>query len=141
MAGDRGGTWPGIRARSLLPAFAVLFAWAIALPGSARAEAFGSISGVVTQAPSGNPLAGIAVCAVSANIEVLTEAEAEHAVGCVKSEADGAYAIGELRAEQYLVHFEAPLSSGLNFVPQFYDGKLLEAEASEVSVAAGGTTG
>ena len=47
---------------------------------------------------------------------MLTEAEAEHAFGCAKSEAGGAYAIGELRAENYIVHFEAPFGSGLNFV-------------------------
>ena len=129
-----------MRGRSVLSVLAVLLACAAVLPGSARAETFGSIAGVVTEGPSGNPLGGIRVCAISTNIELLTEAEAEHAFGCAKSEAGGAYAIGELRAENYIVHFEAPFGSGLNFVSQFYEGKLLEAEASPVGVAAGGTT-
>jgi|GEM_PF-3399643 len=140
MAGDRRESWPGVQGRKALPALAALLSCALVLPGSARAETFGSISGVVTEASSGTPLVGIRVCAISTNIELLTETEAEHAFGCTKSETGGAYAIGELQPEKYIVHFEAPFGSGLNLVPQFYEGKLLESEASTVSVAAGETT-
>jgi Carboxypeptidase regulatory-like domain len=120
-------------------ALALLLALASASAGASFAETFGSISGVVNEASSGNPIAGIGVCAFSLNAELLSEPELEHAFGCETTDAAGAYTISELRPESYAVTFAAPSFSALNFIPQLYDGKPLSAEPTPVVVPAGGT--
>jgi hypothetical protein len=58
--------------------------------------------------------------------------------GCGKPEVfSGEYAIEGLASGEYTVGF---FSSGLNFLPQYYDGKASLAEAEPVSVTVGQTT-
>ena len=114
---------------------------ALIVPSAALAETYGSISGTVSEASGGKPIAGIRVCAISTSLSLLNEAESEHAFGCAKTESSGTYTIAELRAETYDVRFAKPAASELNFVPQWFEGKLLESEAMPVTVTTGATTG
>jgi hypothetical protein len=107
---------------------------------SAHAETWGAISGEVKDASSHDPLQGINVCAISTNFELLSEEEEEHSIGCAKTGAGGEYTVSELRPESYDVEFFVSPESKLNYMAQFYDGKLLPGEASAVPVTAGGTT-
>lgn len=67
------------------------------------AEAYGSISGQVTEASSHVPAQGVEVCAFSTNIELFEEepGESAHHEGCAKTDASGEYTISGLDPESY----------------------------------------
>lgn len=108
--------------------------------GAEGAEPRGAISGEVFDASSHAALQGIEVCAISTNFELFNEEEAGHHFGCAETGADGEYTLSELDPEGYFVEFLVPEESNLNYIAQYYDGKLLPSEASSVPVAAEKTT-
>jgi hypothetical protein len=103
-------------------------------PASALAET-GGISGKITEAGTSTPIEGIEACAFT-NTEESTE-EPFTAPPCAKSDAGGAYTIAGLSPGGYFVAFAPPFMSSLNFVPEYYDGKLSPSEADQVTVQAG----
>ncbi len=92
-------------------------------------ESAGShIRGVVSSASSGQPIAGIEVCAYDARGE-------EGLFGqCVKSESHGEYSISGLSSGEYFVEFSSPYGSGLNYVTQYYNGVVSPEKATAISV-------
>jgi Carboxypeptidase regulatory-like domain len=102
-------------------------------PGiDAKLEEGGLISGTVTRASGGAPIAGIEVCAFSIRFE---------SYGCATSEANGEYAIAGLRGGvKYDVEFTSPPKGGLDYVTQYYDGKFSSKAAETVLVSTGQTT-
>jgi hypothetical protein len=92
-------------------------------------EATGShIRGVVSSVSSGQPIAGIEVCAYDAQTE-------EGLFGrCATTEAHGEYSIADLSSGEYLVEFSSPSGSGLNYVTQYYNGADSPEKASAVTV-------
>lgn len=90
--------------------------------------ATGSISGTVTEAGSGDPIAGIAVCAYSPNFGTPG--------GCVATDPDGKYTIAGLQPNVYRVGFEEE-GQQKNYVAQWYPGKPIVEEAQFVQVQSG----
>jgi Carboxypeptidase regulatory-like domain len=92
-------------------------------------ESAGShIRGVVSSASSGQPIAGIEVCAYDA-------AEEAGLFGrCATTEAGGEYSISGLSSGEYLVEFSSPSASGLNYVAQYYDSTESFEQAIAVQV-------
>jgi hypothetical protein len=119
---------------------AVAGAWLLTAAPPALAAEYGSLSGKVTDASTQAPIEGIEACAISVNLELLTEEEFEHGFRCAKTAATGEYTITELQAEKYRVGFFIPETGSLNYVGEYYGGKQLESEATEVAVKAGATT-
>jgi len=95
-------------------------------------ESAGShIRGVVSSASSGQPIAGIEVCAYDAR-------EEEGLFGqCATSESHGEYSISGLSSGEYLVEFSSPSGSGLNYVTQYYNGVASPEKATAVTVGPG----
>ncbi len=91
----------------------------------ARPQLSGSISGLVTSAVTGRPLAAVLVCALSAG---------EAVVECAFSEADGEYTIAGIPPGEWRVAFDP----GPGYQFQFYRGVSEFTAASAVTVAAGG---
>jgi molybdopterin-binding protein len=90
------------------------------------------ITGRVTSSATQEALAGITVCAVSVHGE---------AVSCGKTIGLNAeYEIAQIPTGEYRIKFDPPSESGLNYVPQFYDDKLLSSEARVLSIVAGSLT-
>ncbi len=85
----------------------------------------GQITGTVTSAGSSAAIEGIQVCANSDSDEVFAER-------CTTSGPGGSYTIASLPTAEYTVAFSVPYDSNLNYLFQYYGGK--------VSVNAGGTT-
>ena len=122
------GGYPVMARRRWRGPLAGLGALALALagvsaPGAVASEPYGAISGKVSEAVTMKELAGIDVCAVSRNFELLNEEESEHSIGCATTGAGGEYTIGELRPESYDVVFFVPLAGSLNYIAQIWDGK------------------
>jgi len=108
----------------------------------------GKITGRVTAAADGAPLEGVDVCAF--------EPTGEEPVACETSNGHGEYALANLAPGSYKLKFSALFYEGEEepfaeeegeavppreeFLTQFYSGKNSLATASEVGVAAGGTT-
>jgi hypothetical protein len=92
-------------------------------------ESAGShIRGVVSSVSSGQPIAGIEVCAYDA-------AEEAGLFGrCATTEPDGDYSIPGLASGEYLVEFSSPSGSGLDYVAQYYDGAASPEKATAVTV-------
>ncbi len=90
--------------------------------------ATGSISGTVTEAGSGDPIAGIAVCAYSPNFGIQG--------GCVATDPDGKYTIAGLQPNVYRVGFEEE-GQQKNYLAQWYPGKPIVEEAQFVQVEPG----
>ncbi len=132
----------GGRGRGLALACALCWLLSLAYASSARAAAYGTISGSVTDASSHLAIEGISVCVTSTEFEFESESEEaeEHAFGCAKSGADGSYSVPELRSGSYTVQFSSPPEGALDYARQFYDGKVLPSEAEAVSVSAEATT-
>jgi hypothetical protein len=120
----------------VLPVASALIAGCLLLgaPASGLAET-GRISGKITEAGTNAPIEGIEACAFT-NTEESTE-EPFAAPPCAKSDAGGAYTIAGLGPGAYFVAFAPPFMSSLNFVPEYYDGKLSPSEADQVTVQAG----
>jgi len=133
-----------LRMRSIVTSIAAIWlAGALALVGAATASAAGgtgAITGKVTDASSKAAIAGIEVCAAENLFEIELILYAELPGHCTQTGAGGEYTIAELPAGKYGVGYSAPEGSGLNYVTQYYDGKISYAEAQPVSVTAGSTT-
>jgi hypothetical protein len=84
----------------------------------------GQITGRVTDASTKATVAGVYVCASGAG-------------GCASTNSSGEYTISQLPTGEYKLHFN---TQGLNYAPQYYNGKTNESEANPVSVTAGSTT-
>jgi Carboxypeptidase regulatory-like domain len=119
----------------LAPMFAVLAAVGLllAFAPSALAAEDGQITGKVTSASSNAAIAGIAVCAAESVFE------AELFGHCATTNSSGEYSISGLPAGSYGVGFFSPEGSGLNYMPQFYNGKSSVFEAELLAVEAGQT--
>jgi hypothetical protein len=102
----------------------------------ALAETAG-ISGKVSNALTHQPIEGIEACAFSTTASSVEEEEAPGIFGCATTGSGREYAISGLNAGSYDVVFEAPFKSVLNYVPQFYEGKLAFTEATAVTLTAG----
>jgi len=92
----------------------------------------GEITGKVTSAASNDAIEGIDVCA-----DPTTEGDDER---CAVTGANGEYALTGLYSGQYIVSFNVPPYSSLNYVGQYYDDKSSYQEASKVAVTTGSTT-
>ena len=92
-------------------------------------ESTGShVRGVVSSASSGQPIAGMEVCAYDA-------AEEAGLFGrCATTEAGGEYSISGLSSGEYLVEFSSPYGSGLNYETQYYNGVASPEKATAVTV-------
>lgn len=82
------------------------------------------IKGEVTGSSNHDPLGEILVCAAEASSRFER---------CVLSNPEGEYTLSGLPTGQYTIEFWAGLT-GLNYLPQYYDGKAGVAEAEGVSV-------
>ena len=120
--------------RHILLALAASATVAAALAPVASAAPTGSITGTVVAATGKQPIAGVRVCAVS---EFGFE---EEETSCTLTAADGTYGIGGLPEERYRVEF-LPGVEGLNYVVQYWKGKLERFEANLVRVEAGEVSG
>jgi O-glycosyl hydrolase len=98
---------------------------------SAALQAGGQITGKVTSAATSKPVEGIEVCADNSD---------DVAERCAETSSTGEYDVIGLATAPYKVEFVLPFNSGLNYLPQFYNGKLSYAEAETVSVTAGSAT-
>jgi hypothetical protein len=90
----------------------------------------GEISGTVTSATSSTAIDGVQVCA---------EGGTEHFRRCATTNSSGEYTIVGLATGEYKVEF-APYTSGLNYLPQYYDNKSSATEATLVSATSGSIT-
>lgn len=115
--------------RAPIAALVLCAALACGLPTAAMADT-GSISGTVTDAPTGEPIEGAEVCAELFDSEEGVEA-------CGYTETDGTYFIGGLDPQNYRVRF---WGSGL-YVFEYYDSKRNWEEADPVAVPSGGQAG
>jgi carboxypeptidase family protein len=93
----------------------------------AALQAAGRITGRVTAAGDGAPLANIRVCPTPGFL-----------LQCGVSDASGEYVIAGLSTRSYTVEFEALEGAG-NWAFQYYNGKAVEGEADPVEVKAGAT--
>ena len=98
----------------------------------AERQAGGQITGKVTSASTHVALAGISVCANST--------ESNGSGSCASTNAAGEYTIAGLDTGSYHVAFSVEWE-GENYLPQYFDGKPLETEASAVVVTAGSVSG
>jgi lysophospholipase L1-like esterase len=99
------------------------------------ASVYGSISGTVTGAASGKPLASVCVTAISSG-----EGEGS---GFAETAADGTYTITGLPAHGYYLDVDPSCGSETNqsgYVAQWSGGASSQQSASVVSVTAGATT-
>jgi hypothetical protein len=125
-------------ARAALCASVALFA---AAPASRAAVVHtASISGVVTNAATQLPVAGIEVFAYSTKAN-FSEKEALEAgagsSGVARTNREGRYTISALDGETFEVVFEVPEESTLGFVPQLYANRSIFGEGTPVTLAAG----
>jgi len=111
--------------RRVLIVFCVGVVGALAVPASALA--LGSISGTVTAAVGGAPIAEVEVCAEGAGPGASFE--------CDETALDGTYTIPGLVAGSYKVEFWPRLDS--DYVLQYYDDKPTLSQATPVAVAEG----
>lgn len=98
---------------------------------SAALQPGGSISGRVTRAADGEPVADLCVSAVGQGD--LSFGSGGWGVGC--TDAEGNYRIIRLGTGQFQVSF--PASTTKNLAPQYYSGKTSAATADPVSVTVG----
>jgi hypothetical protein len=118
------------RLRGIAIVMGLALCGALGAPAPAMA-ATGSIAGTVTEAGSGDPIAGIAVCANSPNFGIDG--------GCVATGPDGKYTIAGLQPNVYRVGFEEE-GQQKNYVAQWYPGKPIVEEAQLVQVQSGAET-
>ncbi len=95
----------------------------------------GRISGHVSDASTGAPVAGFTVCA--GPFEARFEEEGPNG-GCAITDASGNYTIAALPAGSYAVAFLSFFGE-LNYVTQYYNGAASFATAQPVNVTVGGT--
>ena len=121
-------SWRG--ARFWLPALGVAAAF---LGGTSSAVAIegGQITGKVIAASNSVPIEGIEVCAW------LMEGTEEPP--CILTDASGKYTIEGLAPGEYIVEFEAPFASGLNYITRYWDETNSFPNATPVSVSSSST--
>jgi RHS repeat-associated protein len=90
----------------------------------AALQAGGQIVGHVSDVSTKASLAGIRVCA-------------EQFFRCTETDASGNYSVNGLESGKYIVEFEVPVESNLNYLPQFYNAKRSRSEAEAVVVTVG----
>jgi hypothetical protein len=97
----------------------------------------GSIGGTVTDAADDEPIAGVSVCA-----EI--ERGPSSFTYCDETGGDGTYAVDGLAPGDYEVSFRGTLTetspgefTPVNYITQYYEGKLHESEADPVTVTEG----
>jgi Carboxypeptidase regulatory-like domain len=106
---------------------------ALALPVAANAATPGNISGKVTSASTGSPIAFLDVCAYTATTH-------EYG-GCDYTDFEGEYLIENLAAGSYKVEFRAePYEEAGEYLTQWYNGKPSFEAANSVAVTEGETT-
>jgi len=122
----------GGRVTARLAGAVAIAAFASCALTSADASAIttGGISGTVTAAVGGSAIEGVEVCAYKGLVE---------RTGCVKTGAGGAYTLTGLASGEYTVEFTAGHEGALNYVTQYWHGKLSVTEAEPVKVTAPGT--
>ena len=91
----------------------------------------GVVSGLVTDAVSGDPIEGVQVCPFQGS---------EEATGCDFTDVDGKYSISGLATGSYKIGFTPGFGDGTH-ARQYYDGKATLAAANAVAVTEGGTAG
>ncbi len=101
-------------------------------PASASVET-GTIEGTVTDAVTKAGVEGIEVCALQ-----LVAGEEEPTEPCAPSGPGGGYQLTGLPVGEYVVGFFTPSGSTLNYVTQYYNGVPRFAEATRITVTAGG---
>ncbi|HEY1834996.1 MAG TPA: carboxypeptidase-like regulatory domain-containing protein [Solirubrobacteraceae bacterium] len=112
-------------------------------PATSRAVAAthnASISGVVTNAVTQLPLAGIEVFAYSRKASFSEKEALELGAGSSgvgRTNGEGRYTIPSLNGEAFEVVFAVPEESTLNFVPQLYPGRSIFGEGTPVALASG----
>jgi hypothetical protein len=101
-------------------------------PATANAAmtAGGQVTGKVTAAVGGASLENVEAC--------VYELPAGYYAGCAVTGSGGEYTISDLKSGKYKVGFFTE-SEGLNYVPQYWNGKSSYAEGEEVTVVAGGS--
>jgi hypothetical protein len=129
------------RSRTALAALCASVALFAAAPASRAAVVHtASISGVVTNAATQLPVAGIEVFAYSTKAN-FSEKEALEAgagsSGVARTNREGRYTISALNGETFEVVFEVPEESTLGFVPQLYANRSIFGEGTPVTLAAG----
>ncbi|HEV3093511.1 MAG TPA: carboxypeptidase regulatory-like domain-containing protein [Solirubrobacteraceae bacterium] len=108
--------------------FAVVLALASLVPvTAATAAGTGELSGTVTSAVTGGPLAGAYVAVYATSGETW--------VGSASSDHNGAFQVGNLPPGSYDVEFSAG-----GYLAQYYNGQATLAASDPVSVAAGANT-
>jgi Carboxypeptidase regulatory-like domain len=112
------------------------------VPSAQAAEALGGVEGNVTDSSTHDAVAGIEVCAIVTDFELLSEEESEleHAVGCTETGAGGEYEISGLRAGSYYVAFLSPPNTKLDYIAELYNGAFEFSAARQVQVTAGAKT-
>jgi hypothetical protein len=112
------------------------------VPSAHAAEALGGVEGKVTDSSTHDAVAGIEVCAIVTDFELLSEEESEleHAVGCTETGTGGEYEISGLRAGSYYVAFLSPSDSKLDYIAELYNGAFEFSAATQVQVAAAAKT-
>jgi hypothetical protein len=109
-----------------------------AAPSLAVAAPSGGISGTVKATVGGAGIGGIEVCAFSGVVQEAPEVpgggSGAPTIPCATTEASGKYTIGGLSAGAYEVHFQAPGSGGLNYLPQFYPDAISYSDTEPVMV-------
>ena len=137
--------WPlhawGVAAARALCVLALLAAVAVPLGLAPRALAAetGRVAGTVTDVATKAGIEGLEVCA---------RLRSERFGGlCARTGQNGEYTIPEIPAGSYIVEFLVPFQGGpgasqrdLDYAAQYYAGKTTQAEAEEVTVAAGEAT-
>jgi hypothetical protein len=115
------------RARFLLLALAAAAMLALAVPGLAAASTDGSIVGEVTAEDTGQPLAGVEVCAIGEEEE------------CEFTDGAGEYEL-ELPPDEYVVEFYTGGSPTTGrYVTEYYEDAASIEDADPVTVTDGGT--
>lgn len=100
----------------------------------------GKITGVVINASTDAPIAGLQVCAIESQ-----EPDLVH-FRCATTNSSGEYTVPGLVTGGYIVEFhspeyEGPLADGVfDYAPQFYDNQASYAQATKVPVTTGGTS-
>lgn len=87
----------------------------------------GGVSGTVTDAATHAALQGVEVC--------VTSAVAADVQRCVPTSVSGEYSVIGLAAGSYSVRFRP--DDATDYLPEYYNGKLSEAEATPLAVAVG----
>ncbi len=122
-----------IRGAIVSGVLSVIAALLSVVPATGAGATATSITGTVTQAGTGQPLAGVCVSAEPEGVPDSTSGEL--------TDSNGDFAFPTLPAGAYDVWFTAgPLCGGTNDATQFYDGSATLAGAQPVVVVAGSTT-